>query len=65
MGTTIPYTVFDAPVAREGKSFHITVTRAVRLMGIKPGDIVRVTIEKLDYDRKEEDEEEERWGWNR
>lgn len=41
-------TRFDATVKKMGSSHVVLITRIVGMMGLKPGDVVRVTVERLD-----------------
>lgn len=40
-------TVFDTEISKKGTSHVVVVTKAIRMMGLDTGDLVRVTLEKI------------------
>lgn len=47
-------TVLDIPVTRRGSSYVLTITRIMDMMGLHEGELVRVTIEKMNRDEEDD-----------
>lgn len=47
-------TRFDATIKKMGSSHVILVSRVVGMMGLKQGDVVRVTVERIDSEGEDE-----------
>lgn len=47
-------TTFDAVVSKRGSSYVVTISKVMEMMGLVPGDLVRVTLQRLPMTEEEQ-----------